>query len=1037
MSRLFAIAALLGAFLVSAPLSAQVTAHFRVHSLDGGCENGKSEPWGFGDPDRYFRLGIFDNASLWNTCAAGCTADSSPTTADVTTSDEFCGDWNEGCGPWTGLNRTVSKVIASGSGAHFYFGLYDADSLDADDHIGDHWFSRSTPVSNHTQWNNNSAQYKPDNPITTVCGRDVEVVGGGGGANNYQVTYSVWFTDSSGPSVSSSKPYNQDDGLYDVDDNDTRLDFQWNLASDPHSGIAGYNFDLENVTTGSMVFNNQTAPSDGAISLCPSGCYRSFTPQDGHRYRFRIRARNGNVPTLNNQQTATSAWSDTIRVDLTAPTSNFVAPAESSWHNGDFSIDFQDIDPAGGSGLDSNACDWRITSDGVVTADWASRACNGARTATVGAGAACNREGADACVITTRSTDLARNDSAVGTRSFGIDWTEDSIGAITVRDQAGGTIQSGWTMDRDPYFSWDAATSISPIAGYSWAMNASPDCGSIEVAAGAPLEVAIPIGQLTDGVHQFQVRAIDEAGNCGPVQSATVQVDGTAENVVNLHAFDRNNDPISPATWQQENAPTMQWDAPTSISPIVGYSYGTGPNTDCVIEANLTTVAVGTLPEGINSFWVRAVDAAGNCGPPATFGLHVDSVPDPIFGVVALTQQAGSPIPQSTPQPDNSPWFQWNVPLSTSPIAGYSYGVGATTDCTIDTQMPGAGLTNLPEGATTFWVRAIDSAGNCGPAATFEIVVSICGDGNVGPGEQCDDGNDDATDACVMCLDAVCGDGHIWDGNEECDDGADNSDTEPDACRTDCTAPRCGDGIVDSGEGCDEGDLNSDDPDATCRTNCALATCGDGVLDDGEACDDGENNSDEVAGACRTTCVLAFCGDGVVDALEACDEGAANSDTAPDTCRTDCSTPLCGDGVLDTGEECDDGAANSDTDADACRTTCMASYCGDGVLDANEQCEPSISGDDLCNQDCTFGATPMEPEPDDVGHAEPGSDVGNPTPTPDMGHGAPDVATPDWNPDVNTASEASCCAQVHSRSFNGWQLLLAAVAAGMVVRRRR
>jgi hypothetical protein len=42
-----------------------------------------------------------------------------------------------------------------------------------------------------------------------------------------------------------------------------------------------------------------------------------------------------------------------------------------------------------------------------------------------------------------------------------------------------------------------------------------------------------------------------------------------------------------------------------------------------------------------------------------------------------------------------------------------------------------------------------------------------------------------------------CGDGRV-DAGEECDDGAGNDDTAPDACRSDCTLPGCGDGIPDT-----------------------------------------------------------------------------------------------------------------------------------------------------------------------------------------------------------------------------------------------
>jgi hypothetical protein len=50
--------------------------------------------------------------------------------------------------------------------------------------------------------------------------------------------------------------------------------------------------------------------------------------------------------------------------------------------------------------------------------------------------------------------------------------------------------------------------------------------------------------------------------------------------------------------------------------------------------------------------------------------------------------------------------------------------------------------------------------------------------------------------------DLVCGNG-IVEGDEQCDEGIDNSDEAPDACRMNCLLPSCGDGVVDSGEGCD------------------------------------------------------------------------------------------------------------------------------------------------------------------------------------------------------------------------------------------
>src|SRR5690606_28154113 len=96
----------------------------------------------------------------------------------------------------------------------------------------------------------------------------------------------------------------------------------------------------------------------------------------------------------------------------------------------------------------------------------------------------------------------------------------------------------------------------------------------------------------------------------------------------------------------------------------------------------------------------------------------------------------------------------------------------------------------------------------------------------------------------------------------------------------------CGDGVVEGREECDDGEDNSDTEVDACRTNCRMAYCGDGVIDTGEVCDDGESNSDTQPDACRPgSCVPAFCGDGVTDTGEECDDG---NDEEGDGCTPDC-----------------------------------------------------------------------------------------------------------------------------------------------------
>jgi predicted outer membrane repeat protein len=222
-----------------------------------------------------------------------------------------------------------------------------------------------------------------------------------------------------------------------------------------------------------------------------------------------------------------------------------------------------------------------------------------------------------------------------------------------------------------------------------------------------------------------------------------------------------------------------------------------------------------------------------------------------------------------------------------------------------------------------------------------------CGDGAIDPerGETCDDGNDDDSDDCpASCQEAWCGDGFVRGGEEECDLGELNSDTEPDACREDCVAPHCGDSVTDTGEGCDDGNDIDDDE---CTNSCRLPSCGDEIVNGDEECDDGnDSNVDE----CLETCVFASCGDGFhqiePEESEECDDG---NDSDNDACLGTCEVAFCGDGFVWAGEEeCDYGELNSDTEPGMCREDCIEAHCGDGVTDPGELCD----GSEGCPEDC-------------------------------------------------------------------------------------
>lgn len=182
-----------------------------------------------------------------------------------------------------------------------------------------------------------------------------------------------------------------------------------------------------------------------------------------------------------------------------------------------------------------------------------------------------------------------------------------------------------------------------------------------------------------------------------------------------------------------------------------------------------------------------------------------------------------------------------------------------------------AGLAGLAPESSTGAAAASPGASN--------PVGAVCGDGVIGDGEQCDDGNDLPADGCgsscrveggfectepgVACAAAICGNG-VLGGGEQCDDGnllGGGQLVDGDGCNSvcelevgfkcdvpgqPCSPTRCGDMVVEGLEQCDDGNKDYfDGCDPVCRRelNCTggvcVAECGDGLKLPQEACDDG------------------------------------------------------------------------------------------------------------------------------------------------------------------------------------------------------
>ena len=179
--------------------------------------------------------------------------------------------------------------------------------------------------------------------------------------------------------------------------------------------------------------------------------------------------------------------------------------------------------------------------------------------------------------------------------------------------------------------------------------------------------------------------------------------------------------------WSSVSAMSVHW-IPANDgagSGVAGYAYvftNVWPSTvSPTIKTTSTNATSVALPDGSNWwFGVRAVDNKGN------WGLAV--------GLGPFKIDASSPLAPANLQSDRAltgQWtnqinhvFTWAAPTNClSGMAGYSVGKGIVPDNSVDTMEKQAGWSNVSGGTTTFYVKAVNTAGTWGATATFNLRV--------------------------------------------------------------------------------------------------------------------------------------------------------------------------------------------------------------------------------------------------------------------------------------------------------------------------
>lgn len=223
-----------------------------------------------------------------------------------------------------------------------------------------------------------------------------------------------------------------------------------------------------------------------------------------------------------------------------------------------------------------------------------------------------------------------------------------------------------------------------------------------KIDTGAYTSCASPYNfSLTQGVHSFDVRAKDDAGNISNVANYTWTIDLSAPTV-RLVTF--------PSAFSNSSTAPFTFDGIDDGVAITRF--------DCKIDGGAFTSCSSPstqsgLSNGSHTFQVRGYDSAGNMSAPASYTWVIDTV---------------APQVQIT----SNPAKETNQQTATFQFVATDMGTSIQlVECRVDSAAFQACNTlsvqydNLIQGNHTFQVRAKDLAGNSSPTVSYSWFVDL------------------------------------------------------------------------------------------------------------------------------------------------------------------------------------------------------------------------------------------------------------------------------------------------------------------------
>ena len=203
-----------------------------------------------------------------------------------------------------------------------------------------------------------------------------------------------------------------------------------------------------------------------------------------------------------------------------------------------------------------------------------------------------------------------------------------------------------------------------------------------------------------DGDYAFSVRATDAAGNVSPVTTNDHRVDRVAPAPP---AIGDNPGPLG-----RVRTPSWSFTAEDGATFECTLAGTAGTVDEWAICASPRGYDLGAREDGSYAFGVRARDAAGNTSPATSASYVLDTTP----GGVTIQ---GGPAPRGR---DRAPAWRFAGEEGSSFECRLALRDGPVADWSPCTSPKGFDLSGKPDGTFAFSLRAVDAAGNVGPAGT-------------------------------------------------------------------------------------------------------------------------------------------------------------------------------------------------------------------------------------------------------------------------------------------------------------------------------